>query len=206
MPTEDPSPAPLSIRAYARRRGVSHTAVRKAMLDGRIGDAVRRDAAGRVAIDPLAADALWEARTDPAQARSGEPPPAAPAPPVVQGDLFGAPAPAAPPPASTAGVRSALGAAGDQYRTAAALKATYDAQLRRLELEERTGKLVLSEEVRLEARARARALRERLLAIPDRVAAELALETDPTKVRAVLLRELRGMLQELADVATGGFG
>ena len=53
----------ISIRAYARRRGVSHTAVRKAIQSGR----VTPEADGT--IDPEKADREWAAQTDPAQQR-----------------------------------------------------------------------------------------------------------------------------------------
>ena len=51
----------LSVRAYARRRGVSHVAVMKAAKAGRIvleGDGT---------IDPAKADAAWDRATDPAK-------------------------------------------------------------------------------------------------------------------------------------------
>jgi hypothetical protein len=50
----------LSIRAYARRRGVSHTAVQKAIKEGRIS----RGDDGK--IDPVKADREWGANTIPA--------------------------------------------------------------------------------------------------------------------------------------------
>ncbi len=48
----------VSIREYARRRGVSHTAVRKAIAAGRI---VPEPNGG---IDPEKADLMWAARTE----------------------------------------------------------------------------------------------------------------------------------------------
>ena len=45
----------LSIRAYARHRGVSHVAVKKAIDTGRIGQLPDGT------IDPVAADAQWAA-------------------------------------------------------------------------------------------------------------------------------------------------
>jgi hypothetical protein len=60
----------LSLRAYARRRGVSHEAVRRALASGRIG--ARPD--GR--IDPETADRQWGANTRPKVRRGlgGDPP------------------------------------------------------------------------------------------------------------------------------------
>lgn len=53
----------IGIREYARRRGVSHTAVGKAIRDGRI--TVEADGS----IDPAKADKQWDAQTNPAMRR-----------------------------------------------------------------------------------------------------------------------------------------
>jgi hypothetical protein len=53
----------MSRRAYARHRGVSEGAVRKAIAAGRIS----LEADGT--IDPVKADAQWDSQTDPAQQR-----------------------------------------------------------------------------------------------------------------------------------------
>jgi len=54
----------LSIRAYARQRGVSHVAVLRAAKAGRI--ALEPDGT----VDPVKADAAWERSTDPGRAKS----------------------------------------------------------------------------------------------------------------------------------------
>ena len=56
----------LSIRAYARHRGVSHVAVKKAIDTGRISQLPDGT------IDPVVADAQWAANTTPT-ASMGEP-------------------------------------------------------------------------------------------------------------------------------------
>lgn len=56
----------VSRREYARLRGVSESAVRKAIRDGRIS--LEPDGT----IDPVAADRQWAARTDPSQQRGEE--------------------------------------------------------------------------------------------------------------------------------------
>jgi len=56
----------LSIRAYARHRGVSHVAVQKAIKAGRIP--VEPDGT----VDPAKADAAWKRATDPGRARKPE--------------------------------------------------------------------------------------------------------------------------------------
>lgn len=54
----------LSIRAYAKTRGVSHVAVLKAAKAGRIP--LERDGT----IDPAKADAAWQRSTDPSRAKT----------------------------------------------------------------------------------------------------------------------------------------
>ena len=54
----------LSVRAYAKSRGVSHVAVLKAAKAGRI--ALEPDGT----VDPAKADAAWERSTDPGKAKS----------------------------------------------------------------------------------------------------------------------------------------
>ncbi|WP_052340947.1 hypothetical protein [Salinarimonas rosea] len=58
----------LSIRAYAKRRGVSDKAVRKARDSGRIAAAFLDDGT----IDPAVADELWERNTNPDMRRGVE--------------------------------------------------------------------------------------------------------------------------------------
>ncbi len=64
MPTKQKKPGTVAAREYARRRGVSHTAVQIALREGRI----TADAAGR--IDPDQADKDWEQNTDPSKPRA----------------------------------------------------------------------------------------------------------------------------------------
>jgi hypothetical protein len=60
----------LSLRAYAKHRGVTLQAVRKAIDDGRIQTTT--DPNGKVRVDPAAADKAWEETTDPAKQRKPE--------------------------------------------------------------------------------------------------------------------------------------
>lgn len=58
----------LSIRAYAKARGVSHVAVLKAVKQGRI--TLEPDGT----VDPAKADAAWERSTDPGRRNAGSKP------------------------------------------------------------------------------------------------------------------------------------
>ena len=68
-------------------------------------------------------------------------------------------------------------------------------QMERAEME---GRLVDADEVERSAFEQARALRTKILAVPDRLSAELAGATDSREVHSILLEELRACLAELA--------
>jgi hypothetical protein len=178
----------LSIRAYARRRGVSHVAVLRAIKQGR----VRVEPDGT--IDPANADASWQRSTDPARTKSK---PSSSAPkfhPVGE--------------AALGSVRETLkeqglAAGGNvtfvQARTAHEIA---KAHLARLRLQRMKGELV--------DRARATALMYRLareerdswLVWPARVAAMIAAElgVEVHAVQNLLEARVRLHLTELADV------
>lgn len=183
----------ISIRAYAKARGVSHVAVLKAVKAGRIP--VEADGM----IDPAKADAAWERSTDPDKAKgkkAGKP--AGPAPEKLK------------PVADTAigSVRETLKEQGlpsggnvtfVQARTAHEIA---KAHLARLRLQRMKGELV--------DRARATALVFRLAREerdawanwPARVAALMAAElgADPHAMQKALEAQVRARLSELAEI------
>jgi len=118
----------MSLRAYARHRGVALSAVQKAIASGRI----HPEPDG--SIDPIKADAQWDRHTRTAQPTTPRVTTARP-PPVSQ--------PAAPPPMPQA----SDDARGVDYHKARAVRETYSARLAKLEFEERTGKLISKDEV-----------------------------------------------------------
>ncbi len=178
----------LSIRAYAKQKGVSDTAVHKAIKSGRIP--VEADGT----IDPAKANVAWERNTSPAQQRKPEPVNPVPT-----------PTPVHPQPIRQPSQRSTEQDAGPSmagmpnYQMSRAVRETYNAKLTRLDYEERTGKLLNAEDVAKEAFALARRVRDRLLNIPSRMASVLASETDSKTIEAMLSQELRIALEELAE-------
>jgi hypothetical protein len=163
----------LSLRAYAKHRGVSLAAVQKAIKSGRI--ATTADGT----IDSERADAQWATRTRPGQR--------------------GAAKPAANPVVSFADAsRSEPAGAGLDYFRARAIRESYLARLAKIEFEEKSAKLVSRDEVQIGAFTKARTVRDSLLNIPDRLAATLAAETDADKVHQMLTVEIRKALDELA--------
>lgn len=79
-----------------------------------------------------------------------------------------------------------------EYFKAAAAEVSYRKEI---------GELVEAARVRREAFESARALREAILSVPDRLASELAAETDPNRVHARITEELAIALTAVADRA-----
>jgi hypothetical protein len=181
----------LSIRGYARHRGVSHTAVRKALAAGRIssGDDGK--------IDPGVADQQWATATNLSKPRNsvmgvpkkrralGAPP-----------DALGSPGldEPAPAPLSQAGASRLVAS----YAASRAAREGYLARLAKLEFEQRSGRLVDADEVRAQIFGLGRRLRDALMGLPDRLAPVLAGETDQAEVHRLLAQEILTSLAELS--------
>jgi hypothetical protein len=94
----------------------------------------------------------------------------------------------------------AVGASEGYYR-GRAVRETYRAKMARIEFERATGLLVGAAEVRRATFEAFRAVRDALDAIPERVDARLAAESDPAVVREILRAELRKVLADLSSYA-----
>ena len=187
---------PMSLRAYARHRGVSLRAVQKALASGRIS--TRAD--GR--LDADVADANWARNTAPRPLPASTPPkkrankPATSAASPQSAHHHAEPRPAIrepDPPRLESGL---------EYSKARAVRESYLARLAKIDFEERSAKLVSADEAKVAAFNRFRQFRDGVLNIPDRLAAVLAAETDPSRVHATLATEIRKVLLEFA-VANG---
>jgi hypothetical protein len=178
----------LSIRAYARHRGVSHVAVLRAIKQGRV--ALESDDT----IDPQKADVSWERATDPARGKYK---------PKVSADKLRPVGEAAVGSVRETLKEQGLPAGGNvtfvQARTAHEIA---KAHLARLRLQRMKNELV--------ERARATALvfrlareeRDSWLNWPARVAALIAadLGVDAHTVQKIVEAHVRGHLAELAEV------
>lgn len=89
------------------------------------------------------------------------------------------------------------------YNVQAAREKLAAAQLRELELAREAGELVLKSERDDAEFGRARAGREAILSVPDRLATRLAVLTDPVEIHAVLLKECRRVCRALAALPDG---
>ena len=177
----------VSLREYARRRGVSHVAVMKAIRAGRLTP----EPDGT--LDPAKADAQWDARTDPA--RRPEPPEDEPAqadetPPTEPTREERAPA-IEPAPQGAATFTQARTA----HEIAKAQRARIQVQRLREEVVDRAH--ATSEVFRL-----ARRERDAWVNWPARVAALMAAELglDAHVMQKVLEAHVRDHLNELAEI------
>ena len=184
----------LSIRAYARHRGVSHVAVKKAIDTGRITPLPDGT------IDPVVADAQWAANTTPNR-RS------------VTGEAREVPqAPAAVreiPQASSKVVREtadppppALSTGGTSLLQARTVNEVVKAQTNKVRLARLKGELIDRPQAIAHVFKLARSERDAWLNWPARVSAQMAakLELDAHTMHVALENAVREHLQELGNL------
>ncbi|MCW8308386.1 hypothetical protein AruPA_15210 [Acidiphilium sp. PA] len=180
----------MNVAEYARHRGCSERAVSKAIAANRIS----AERAGRVwSIDPALADREWVEHTDPAvggrhDASAGEAVQTAPA-----------AAPAAADGTEPGGIE-ALADSRKRWSHHRARLAETEAELAAIKLQLERGELVSAAAERQVGFRIARAFRDRMFNIPDRIAAELAAEGDAGVVHIILTREIREACLELAQL------
>ena len=168
--------------AYAKHRGVTPAAVTTAIKSGRIADAVVTQN-GKQLIDLEKAEALWGRNTlqQPPSTTAGP----APAPPTARQlrDL----------------IQSLPEDEIPDLNESRARREHYQAEKARLEALQGRGELVPAAEVRKEAFGLARAIRDKLMGIADRLAPQLAATQDSRICHHLLSEEIRVALRGLAD-------
>src|SRR5574343_413339 len=205
----------ISIRETGRRLGVSDTAVRKAMEAERITKHIGENGQPYCLWPDVQGE--WQENTQ-AMKRSHvgskvAPPPrqqrvrmatsaegGGAAPVAAKQVQAKAPQPAPqreeplqpPPPPDDGGGVKVTPQVGPSYAASRAVREAYSAKLLKLEHDEKAGRLVSVDAVRVEAFKVHRMVRDALLNIPDRCAAQLAQLTDTTEVHAYLLQEING--------------
>jgi hypothetical protein len=162
----------LSLRAYAKRRGITEAAVRKAIKQGRI----TKNPNGK--INPQIADNEWNNNTDPAQIRKNLSEERHDYNPNSQLNSVG----------------------GPSYQQSRAIKEAYGAKLLRLQFEKESKKLISIDDVKVSAFNAARMTRDRILNIPDRVIPQLVGKTNIFEMKEILKAELIKALEELSKV------
>jgi hypothetical protein len=165
----------VSAAEYARQRGISKAAVSLAISEGKLPTAAVK--AGRNwKIDTELADREWRENTNP---------------------VMGAPTHAKPKGHSVDDESKPVGT--ETLAASKAKRESFLAELARLEYEQKAGSLVSADDVKKQAFKMARIVRDSILNIPDRVAAELAAETNQFRVHKRLTEELRKALEELGN-------
>jgi hypothetical protein len=174
--------ARLTLTDYARHRNCYPRAVEAALAAGRI----TRGADGL--IDSDQADLDWSKHTNPIKAAAAKRNGAAGQ--AMRKELSRKPAESAGTPAKPAATATDLA----DYAKARAEREHYQAELARLSLGQKQEKLISREEWTSAETAFMRTLRDSLLAIPDRMADELAAEGNAVRVREMLSGELLSTL------------
>ena len=89
------------------------------------------------------------------------------------------------------------------YQKSRMMKTTYDAMLKKLEYEEKAGKLVSRAQVESDIFAASRASRDHLLMIPKRVAPRIIGLNSISEIEYILTKEITNSLTSLCDLLTG---
>jgi hypothetical protein len=167
----------VSQREYARLKGVSHTAVAKAVRKGKIALVDGK-------VDTEAAAAQWEGSRDARQPSkmSGE---------VSEGSNLALPLVAGDDPEARGPAEGTLAHA--QYRREVARAAKAE-----IELQVQQGKLVERADIELKWAALVISVRDRLLLIGDKLAPRLASSSDALECRAMVDRAIREALAALS--------
>lgn len=200
----------VTLRKYGLMRGITAESVRYAIKNGRLKDCVYYDHRGWPRIDPVVAQFELEPGTPTEQVqKSSSAPvskPKSDAPTeddkLVEQILksenvtvpFFNPDADIPDPIDDPGDSPAVALARNK-----AIREAYEARLKKLEWETKTAALVEADQVQKTAFKLARALRDSMMSIPDRIASELVGETDQFVIHRKLTEELRNSLGALTD-------
>ncbi len=186
----------LSIRAYARHRGVSHVAVKKAIDTGRISQLPDGT------IDAMAADAQWAANTTPTRRSGTDSASEKPVPQVAA-------AAREMPKASARSVRESsepptpvLSSGGTSLLQARTVNEVVKAQTNKVRLARLKGELVDRSQAVAHVFKLARAERDAWLNWPARISSQMAagLGVDPHALHVTLDAAVRQQLQDLGDL------
>lgn len=187
----------MGLREYGRHRearglpGTTLRAVQRAIETGRITTVV--DGKGRPRIDPEVADIQWGRNTDPDQsARANAGRDHAP---QSGGDNGTAPA---------GGSGGGTEREGSAYWDAKTRREIAEATKAELQLAALSGDLVKREAVERAAFEAGRLLRDMVLSVPSRLAAELAAMNDAQAIEGRIRDELRKVLDELSRLTRTG--
>ena len=190
----------IGIREAARRLGVSDTAVHKAIKAGRVTVAGRTPTSNRPLVAWPQTQDDWLANSDQTKRShvGSRGSPRREADPVPQVQLATSARPDEVPDDAPAVGRTPT---GPSYAQSRAIREAYQARLAKLEFEERSGKLIDANEVKVRAFKLARGARDALLTLPDRLAPILASSTDVQEIHRLLLEDIERTCRQIAEEA-----
>jgi hypothetical protein len=174
----------VTVSEYAKKRGIHERSVRRYLAEGLIPAAAQIREGRFLFIDQGKAD---KALSTHATTRK-----------ELLGDVSLPPAGKAVP-AQMVQTTEKAGTAGLSFHDARTLTQRYKAALMKIELDEKTGRLVDSEQVKVAAFNSARAVRDSLLNITDRISPILAAEKDQNRVAEILTAEIKTALEGLSQ-------
>lgn len=181
---------PISLRSYAKPRGISHEAVRQAINAGRLVKSVVMVKGEPKIADEALADQEWAANTDQSKPRNR-----------ITGDpkhrRASKDAPMKPMENDSGGDGASK---GPSYAQSRAIREAYMARLAKIEFEEKSGKLVPADAARVAIFNTARKARDMLMAVPDRVAPLVVGQTDAHEIHRILMDEVRRICAEIAKM------
>lgn len=90
------------------------------------------------------------------------------------------------------------------YQKSKAAREFFNAKIARLNYEERAGTLVDAAQVKAESFKIGRRVRDSMLGLPERVAAELANMTEPREIAVYLKEQIAGALKDLDNINNVG--
>jgi hypothetical protein len=191
----------IGIREAARRLGVSDTAVHKAIKAGRVTVAGRTPTSNRPLVAWPQTQDDWLANSDTAKRthvgskgsprRAADPEPAVPLATNTQDEQ----------PAVGGDALPGRAVQGPSLAQSRAVKEAYLARLAKLDFEQKIGKLIEADEVKVRAFKLARNARDALLTMPDRLAPVLASTTDVQEIHRLMIEDIERTCQRLADGA-----
>jgi hypothetical protein len=180
---------------YAIHRGVTRQYINRLIKLGKLTGAVKRRG-GRIVIDPAKADAIIARTRDP-----GAPDPAGTG--HVEKRAAREKKPKKAKVVDFEQQKETVQSSGISLKmdfgTARTLKEQYLAALKKLEYEEKRGQAIDGEQARRKMFDIARRFRDQCLAIADRCAPVVAVESDQHKCKELLLAEIRFILRELKE-------
>lgn len=165
----------ISMAEYARRRGVTEGAVRKAVKDERISMIGGK-------IDPVVADTQWVRNTR-VRAASGQE--------TLPLGADGAPA-APETPAEPPEVRRDA-----EYLQSRGRREKAEAEMAELKLAAQRGEYVRADAIKASLAREFASVREGLLQMPARIVPALCAEPEPGRMTQILLTEIRAVLEQL---------